>query len=217
MHLFDLPTQTIVHKIIPKNSFDRFTNTKQKRAFTDNIQRIQWVNKLAPDTINLEAGDIGEIQVFRIELKQKRYIPGILEIIEKVIPYHVVFTVEFQDEVYISTAAKHPHPVNENKAVIDWVFTSKWQKKQEFDFRLNLKESIDWVYKNLCLQLTNGKASDNKQIGTLIEHEKEVASLEKQIQRLRKSMKSAQFNKKVEINLKVKSLEAKLIQIKSQS
>ena len=38
--MFNLPKSTVVKKVIPKNAFDTYTNTKQKKAFADKIVRI---------------------------------------------------------------------------------------------------------------------------------------------------------------------------------
>ena len=123
MDFFNLPLSTKVGRVVPKNAFDEYTNTKQKKLFIDCIQRITWTHKLSADTVNLDAKDIQEIQVFKIELKQKSDILKIAEIINKSIPYHIVFWVEYNREAYISTASKHPHPTNDDVAVIDWTFT----------------------------------------------------------------------------------------------
>ena len=67
MGFFNLPARTNVGRVVPKNAFDKFTNTKQKKLFTDSIQRISWTHKLSADTANLDAKDIQEIQVFKID------------------------------------------------------------------------------------------------------------------------------------------------------
>lgn len=147
MDFFDLPSKAKVGRVVPKNAFDEYTNTKQKKLFTDYIQRITWTHKLSADTVNLDAKEIQEIQVFKIELKQKSDIHKILEIINRSIPYHIVFWVEYDQEAYISTASKHPHPTNDDISVIDWTFTSDWFTKKEKIFSFNLKGGLDAVFK----------------------------------------------------------------------
>lgn len=163
MDFFKLPTRTKVGRVIPKNAFDGYINTKQKKLFTDCILRITWTHKFSANTINLEAKDIQEIQVFKVELKQKSNITKILEIINKAIPYHIVFWVEYNEEAYISTAAKHLHPTNNDIAVIDWIFISDWFKKGDNRYAFNLKDNLDSVFKDLCIQLT-GKPNLEKNL-----------------------------------------------------
>lgn len=74
MNYFKLPSNTVVQRVVPKNSFDRFTNSKQKEQFSKDIAKITWSNSLSVETINLHGKDIQEIQIFTIELKEQKEI-----------------------------------------------------------------------------------------------------------------------------------------------
>ena len=214
MELFNLPIRTKVGRVIPKNAFDEYTNTKQKKEFTDYIQRITWTNKLSKDTINLDGRDVQEIQVFKVELKLKTDITKVLEIINKAIPYHIVFWVEFNNHAYITTAAKHPHPTNDNISVIDWTFTSDWFEKNKNSYMLNLTGSLDSVFKDLCVQLTGKADLSEKPMDLILENQQEVDRLQKEIARLEAAIsRSKQFNKKVELNLRLRKAEKELREI----
>lgn len=211
MAFFNLPTRAEVKRVVPKNAFDDFTNTKQKKQFTDYIERITWTHKLSEDTINLNAGDIHEVQVFKIELKKKVGIKELLEIMNRAIPYHLVFWIEYDHEAYLSTASKHRHPSNDNIAIIDWTFSSDWFHKEMNPFSLNLKESLDLVFKDLCVQISGKPDLVQKPMASILEHQQEIFELKKEISRLSKAIKkSKQFNEKVELNLKLKEAERKL-------
>ncbi len=211
MDFFNLPARTKVRRVVPKNAFDEYTNTKQKKLFTDCIQRITWIHKLSSETVNLEAKNIKEIQVFKVELKQKSDILKILEIINKSIPYHIVFWVEHNQEAYISTASKHPHPTNLDLAVIDWTFTTDWFNKFENKYAFNLKGSLDAVFKDLCVQLTGKPALAKKSLVSILENQKKIDRLKKEISKLKSAIsKSRQFNEKVDLNLKLKTAQQEL-------
>src|SRR5690606_24948194 len=169
--MFKLPPSTKIQKVIPKNAFDSFTNTKQKKTFSDKVQRITWANKIAFDTVNLTGVDVTEIQLFKIELKEKAIIKDLLSIIEKAIPYHIIFWIEFGDEFHISTSVKHLHPQNGDIAVIDYTFTSDWKSIVENNYQIELRNNLDWVFKNFCDQL---KSIDTvtKSINELVEKQK---------------------------------------------
>ena len=214
MDFFNLPLSTKVGRVVPKNAFDEYTNTKQKKLFIDCIQRITWTHKLSADTINLDSKDIQEIQVFKIELKQKSDILKISEIINKSIPYHIVFWVEYNREAYISTASKHPHPTNDDVAVIDWTFTSDWFNKDDNSYAFNLKESLDAVFKDLCIQLTGRKDLSNQSLSNILKNQKEEDRLIKTRKKLKSEiLKCKQFNQKVELNIRLKSIEDELERI----
>lgn len=66
-----LPTSTIVDKIVPKNSFDEYATTKQKKLLTSVVTRIKWLHKLSNQTVNLQGKEVIEIQVFELELKEQ--------------------------------------------------------------------------------------------------------------------------------------------------
>lgn len=216
MDFFNLPVTTKVGRVVPKNAFDEYTNTKQKKLFTDCIQRISWTHKLSADTVNLDAKDIQEIQVFKVELKQKSDILKILDIINKAIPYHIVFWVEYNGEAYISTASKHLHPTNDDIAVIDWTFTSDWFNKDDNSYEINLKGSLDAVFKDLCVQLTGKPELGKQSLGSILKNQQEVDRLKKEISKLKSAIsRSKQFNDKVELNIKLRQAEKLLESILS--
>lgn len=211
MDFFNLPSRTKVGRVVPKNAFDEYTNTKQKKLFTDCILRISWTHKLSADTVNLDAKDIQEIQVFKVELKQKSDILKILEIINKSIPYHIVFWVEHDQEAYISTASKHPHPTNDDVAVIDWIFTTDWFNKDNNCYAFNLKGSLDATFKDLCVQLTGKPELGKQSLGSILKNQQEVHRLKTEISRLKSAIsRSKQFNEKVDLNIKIQELEKTL-------
>ena len=199
--MFDLPKHTIVDKSIPKNAFDKYINTQQKKLFSEYIDKIRWTNKLSTSTINLPTNEIEEIQIFNISLKKKGDISSLLEIIDRSIPYHVIFVINFNGEILLSVAKKHSHPNNENNSIIDWVFQSDWIMSNEFSYKLNLKESIDMIFSDICNQLSG---NNNKSINELVESNLEKESLDKKIQKLKIQLKNCkQFNQKVELNLQL--------------
>lgn len=211
MEYFSLPETTMVRRIIPKNTFDSYTNSQQKKFFSDKITRITWIQKISKDTINLPSNEISEIQVFKIELKLKEDITAILAIIDKAIPYHIVFIVEYGDEIYLSTSKKHPNPANENTSVIDWTFRSEWFLRTDRKYRLNLKQNIDAVFKDICLQLLGRDDLANQSINSIIHSQQQIDTLQREINKLKSSIKNTkQFNRKVELNLLLKTKESEL-------
>ena len=177
MSFFNLPKQTQVNKSIPKNAFDSYINSKQKKLFVDIIERIRWTNKLSVETINLEGKEISEIQIFEVALRQKDNIEKLLEIIDKSIPYHIIFVLNFEDQVKISVAQKHLHPTNENNTVIVWTFKSEWLNKDLIKYQLNLKGTLDSVIKDFCIQLSGKKENVDLSLNELVEKESQIEKL----------------------------------------
>jgi len=209
--MFNLPKSTIVKKVIPKNAFDAYTNTRQKKIFSEKILRITWTNKVSQDTINITGKDVLEIQFFDIELKDKLNIKDLLVIIDKAIPYHIIFTIKFNDEYYISTSAKHIHPTNDDNAVIDYTFSTDWRNENDMLLSIELKSNLDWIYKSFCSQFISSEKK-SKNLQEIIENEKRLDSIKKEIDKIKSEIsRCKQFNKKVELNLQLKILMDKVI------
>lgn len=207
--MFHLPKTTELSRIIPKNAFNNYTNTRQKNLFTDMVLRITWKSKVSQETTNLPQKEIEEIQVFEIALKEKAEPKELLHIIQRAIPYPIIFQVVYNNEYYLSVSIIHRKVNNENETVIDYTYSSDWLAISSMPFTLELKNDLDWVYKNFCEQFSDqGKVSSSLQelAAKQIEREKglsEIALLKKQIYRCK------QFNQKVELNRKLKELKKK--------
>lgn len=211
MDYFKLPSNTTIQRVVPKNSFDTFTNSKQKDMFTKDVAKITWSNSISTATINLPSKDIQEIQIFSVELKEKKKIKTLLDIIDKAISYHIIFIIEFDNSIYISTSLKHFSSLNNTKSVIDWTFKTEWFRIGEKEYRLELKKDIDFVYYDFCNQLSLKPNKDIKSITDLTAYNFKISSLTREIEQLKRSIISCQqFNKKVELNLKLKKLEREL-------
>jgi hypothetical protein len=215
MDLFNLPYNTVVQRFVAKSLFDSVTNTKQKAMFTNDVAKMIWCNTLSSETTNLPHKEIEEIQIFSIELKEQKVIKSILEIIDKTIPYHIIFIVTCRDEVYLSASAKHPSPLCSTKFVIDWVYTSPWFKKNENIYCINLKKDIDTVFFDFCQQLSPKLNGSIKNIADLTAYNSRLTSVTREIEQLKKKMLNCyQFNKRVELNLRLKELEEELKALK---
>jgi hypothetical protein len=214
MKVFDLPYSTEVNKVIPKNAFETYCNSKQKKQFTELIQKITWLNKLSDETTNLNSIEIKEIQIFHFELKSKQKIDSLITLVDRAIPYPIVFIISFENEYYISTSKKHNHPLNQDNAIIDWRFESEWILKDENKFNFNLKKNLDEVFFDFCNQLVNQGKHKLKTIDEVVEYDKNVSSISREIEKLTTAIKNCkQFNKKVELNIQLKRAQQKLSEV----
>jgi len=209
--MFTLPTSTIVNRVIPKSAFDKFSDSRQKRLFIDKVNKIRWLNKLSVDTINLVGVEVKEIQLIEIELRQKDLIPDLLKIIDKAIPYHILFILKYGDLYLLSASQKHIHPGNENLSVIDWTFSTGWIEKDLMCQEFNLKKSLDFVFADMIYQIAGKPRSTELNITSLINQEQTIKQLSRRIEKLKSEIKKCrQFNKKVDLNLELLECETKL-------
>jgi hypothetical protein len=86
--VLELPKTTIFNKRIPKEKF------------YENLQvGIHWRNKIAPTTTNLAEGrEVIEIEVFEIKLKTSLLDEEVLRQIDRNIPYHILFLLEYENK-----------------------------------------------------------------------------------------------------------------------
>ncbi len=133
-----------------------------------------------------------------------------MDIIDRAIPYQIIFILSYNDLLLLSTSKKHNHPIKQDNCVLDWSFSSDWLIDQQTKYQLNLKISLDFIFADFCSQLAN---YGNKQIdiNNIVEYDKKFKGLQKQIGELESAIKTEkQFNKKVELNLLLLKAEEEL-------
>ncbi len=204
---FALPQSSVVDKVVPKNSFDGHTTSRQKKLLSEFVERIRWTHKLSPSTVNLSGTDVKEIEVFEITLKKKGEIADVITVIDRAISYPIIFIVRYGDEAALFSSQKHPHPVDENKAVVDWTFSSGWlAAAKAASYSIELKKDLDSVFQDFCRKLS-GRPTDNLAFKAFIDRVRRLKELNAQILLLRTEIKNCkQFNKKVELNVQLQSL-----------
>lgn len=205
-----LPKSTHVNRVIPKNAFDPYCTSKQKKLFTEKVEKIRWTNKLSKDTINLNSNEVSEIQCFEITLKESDGIEEVIKILDKSIPYPILFTLIKDSKKKWVISKKHAHPTNEDNAVVDWTFETDWNYFSN-DISFDLKISLDHVYHQLCLSIAGKEEYSDLDVDQLVHIQQETRNIQTKIERIKSKLKSEkQFNKKVELNLELQKLERKL-------
>ena len=97
--MLGLPKSTEFNRRIPKQKFyeNLTVSPALKRAFVEQIRVIWWRNKIASATMNLAAGEaVTEIEVFEVCLSACRLDEAVLRQIDKEIPYHILFLLEYE-------------------------------------------------------------------------------------------------------------------------
>jgi hypothetical protein len=92
--MFDLPDSTAVNRFISKEKFYKKTamNNKLRQLFTDEIEKITWLNKISPETLNVTKDDhMSELQIFEIQLKDRAVSNAVLKHIDSSIPYPIIY------------------------------------------------------------------------------------------------------------------------------
>ena len=218
--LFDYPTKARFGRKIPKSKLyeNASVNTKLKDKFVNQIEKIVWQYKLAPDTLNLDATNkVPEIQVFDIFLKTKEVDQTLLEVIDKAIPLPIIFQIHKGNKVKIKAAYKRPSESANNKWVIESYFESEWldkySTKQPMPQALDLGKLYEQLLKSLMpVEVTSSKTTQtlDEQVGII----NQINSLQKELDKLNsKYKKEKQRNRQFEINKQIKLKQKELNQL----
>lgn len=199
-----LPESARVNKFIPKTQFYNrvYVTKKLKDDFVNKVQKIVWQYKLAEDTINIKkTEEVEEIQIFDIKLKEKITPKNILQIIDKTIPYPILFIINFQDEKQYAISLKEGNIVN-------GYYFSEWNEKMNFDFT---GTSLEKVYQKIIKKFIKSIKEEKKDFNDIIEEDNKIKFLKNDIQILENKLtKEKQFNRKVEINKELLKQKQKL-------
>jgi hypothetical protein len=189
---FALPEQAYVHRSIPKNTFfgKIAISTKLKKEFTDQIQKITWEYKLAEGTIGIPGTpSVEEIQIFEIQLKEKIIPKNILKIIDKTIPYPILYVFKYENNFAYGITLKEDRSQR--------YYFSEWNIEKTFAFS---GTTLERVYQGIVTTFIN-IIQKGKDFVTIVAIDKEVETLEKDIDALKNKIKNEkQFNRKVEFN-----------------
>ncbi|OLU37270.1 MULTISPECIES: DUF4391 domain-containing protein [Erysipelotrichaceae] len=207
------PKSTELNRRIPKQKF--YDNAQLspaiKRAFVDQIRKITWKNKLSPATINLQPSEgIEELEVFEIQLNSNTINEAILRTIDKSIPYHILYVLEYEGKYQIWIPYKEKSANGSYKT--DLYYHTDWQNEDDLKLTINgltMRELYEGLVRQIAkdaIEKDDSQTSSN--LKDSIERSKKKKDLEKKIAKLQAQVrKEKQFNKQVELNGKLKKLK----------
>ena len=207
--MLGLPKTTEFNKRIPKQKFYENINVTPalRRIFVEQIKVVYWRNKIAPSTINLEVGNnVTEIEVFEVKLNRIPLDVSVLRQIDKEIPYHIIFLLEYEGKYQAWTAYKEKAGSGSNAFKVDIYYHTDWRLEDELGLKLD-GLNMDAVYENYVRQIAGdvlhtGVAESLKES---VERSKQIQLLQKQIVTLQKKIrKEKQLNRQIELNAELK-------------
>ena len=216
--MFAYPKQAEVDRKVAKTKI--FAHTKPskrlKELFAAQVEDICWKYKLSPETINLPARDgINEIQVFEITLKNSECDEAILHLIDKAIPFPLLFRLKYDDKIRCVASFKRPSDADSSKWVIEATFETEPHsanaKRPSLPVALDLAGLYEQIIRHhIPLPPRNGESVREQvaRFNAIEVKEQERQQLETQLAR------EKQFNRKVELNGALRSLTHDLKSLK---
>lgn len=210
------PASTAYGRRIPKQKFyeNLSVTPTLRRIFTEQIESIIWSHKLSPATVNVAKGElVEELEVFHILLRQRGLDSAVLELIDREIPYHILFLLEFGGDFQARIGYKEPSG-GKTTFKVDAYYQTDWMPQDTLPLSL-AGLNLDAIYENFVRQLAGSNLVSGAESGTslkdAVEQNKQRQKLLKQIAALENKIgREKQFNKQVEFNEQLKDLKKQL-------
>ena len=157
--MIGLPKTTEFNKRIPKQNFyeNMDISPALKKIFVEQVRIIYWKNKIAASTMNLAAGtDVTELEVFEVRLSSPVLDDSLLRQIDKEIPYHILFLLEYQGKYQAWIGYKEAAASGNKAFKVNGYYHTEWLAEDELPLKLE-GLNVDAVYENFVRQIAGDK------------------------------------------------------------
>lgn len=219
--MLSLPKPTEFNKRIPKQKFyDNVSVTPElKRVFIEQISVIFWRNKLALTTLNVDKGEkVTELEVLEIKLNQPSFDERVLQLIDKEIPYHIIYLLEYGGEYQAWIGYKEPSLAKADTFKVTNYYHTEWLPLDSLSLRVD-GLNMDAIYDNFIWQIAGTRlASEGEAVSRTKTNLKDALERDDKRQKLLKQItvlegkvnKEKQFNIQVKLNSELKQLKREL-------
>lgn len=214
--MIGLPKTTEFNKRIPKQKFyeNMDISPALKKIFVEQVRIIYWKNKIAASTTNLAAGtDVTELEVFEVRLSRPVLDDSLLRQIDKEIPYHILFLLEYQGKYQTWIGYKEAVASGNKAFKVNGYYHTEWLAEDELPLKLE-GLNVDAVYENFVRQIAGDKLKTEaagESLKESVARDEQKQALQKQIATLQaKIRKEKQLNKQMQMNTELKKLKKEL-------
>ncbi len=234
----EIPDSCYLGKPVFKRLFYENTklNTTDKKAFVNDIEKIEWAYTLKPETINIskyedDKHEYLEVAIIQVRLKENFRYKRIAQIIQKAIPYPVVIVFRHDVSIALNLALKRINRADQNKIVAKEFFYTDWinlenPSSNEIKFIESLKIK-SFSYNNFyewysdfvkrvvalnCAGLTNDFTLDqNEDKKDRVQELQQIYSLQQEQGKFESVLKKeTQFNRKMDLSMKIKKVKTQI-------
>lgn len=219
--LFAYPKQAEYGRTLPKNKIYEHSgaNTRLKDLFVKQVEQIVWRYKLAPETINLPAKPgVPEIQVFAIQMKTPELHHDVLRCIDGAVQFPIIFEItqgqDAEARTQVVAAYKRPSEADAASWVCSDYFESGWMPATSERVLLPLALDLGGLYEQLLQRLVPIATRTHETLRDLVARAEQATTKTREIANTQGRLaKEKQFNRKVEINAKLRQLKTELEQL----
>ncbi|RLJ15795.1 DUF4391 domain-containing protein [bacterium endosymbiont of Escarpia laminata] len=212
--LFRYPKQAAFGRVVPKNKIYQHAKPSSavKQRFVAQIDKIIWLYKLAPETINLPPCHVvPEIEIFEIQLKTQELTEDLLRCIDQAIPLPILFELRYQEQVKFTATYKRLSEADAAKWVVDGYLSSPWLPVDTERAPLPVSLDLERLYEQLLRALLPIPERAGEALKEQMNRYAEIQRKEKECRKLESRLhREKQFNRKVEINTQLRAVQQAL-------
>ena len=212
------PKQAVFGRTLPKNKIYEHSgaNARLKDLFVEQVEQIVWQYKLAPETINLPARlGVPELQIFSIQLKTSELNLDVLRCIVGAVQFPIIFELNFDGRTKMIAAYKRPNESDASRWVLSDYFATAWLPSDCERAAMPLALDLGGLYEQLLHRLIPTPARLQESLADLVARVELVAAKQREVEKVTSRLaKEKQFNRKVEINAKLRMLKIELEELK---
>jgi hypothetical protein len=199
--LWKWPETTRVGKVVPKNKFYEMAkvSSRLRDAFVNEVERIIWGYKLAPQTLSLAASPgVPEIQVFLVEAKADREVSGgVLSAIDSSVHTPIIFEEQRDGLVRTIAAFKEAGP---KAPKIGVRMAGEWDRDSAERTHLPPARDLGSLYRELLQPLMPLTPRPGESLPEALGRIEQARSIEREVEALkRKLAQEPQLNRKLDI------------------
>ena len=240
----DIPEACRLDKRVFKKLFleNGSLNVTDKKAFSEDIDVITWRYTLKPETINIpryedDEREYYEVAILQIDLKKDARYKRIAQVVQRTIPYPVLIVFSIENRIAFSAAEKRINRADANRITVESFHESDWLDMEDLypEHEAFLKSmairtySFDDYFAFYSDILARIVALNCAAQGAEFSLEKEmtrdervqkldaVRKLQQEESELRAALKKEeQFNRKVDLNMKIKHVAEEIAEYKAR-
>jgi len=218
-NILQFPETTLFGKLVPKTAFYRHldVNTKMKQRFVDDVSSITWLYKLSPSTLNVQDGtNVHEIVLFHVVLKVKDCPNDVFLFIDKNMPRHVVFLLQYEDEYRLLLNYKEWQDQSAGTFHIVKNFVSDWMSYDSLKLPIE-GQSMDKIYETFAGYISGYGTKSNEATKRIVELENLIAQKTQLTETLQKKVRlEKQVNRQLEMNAEARAIKREIASLKNE-
>ncbi|MGX6396589.1 DUF4391 domain-containing protein [Rothia kristinae] len=188
-------------------------STAVREKFTKEVKRITWAYKLAEATINLPGTPtVPEVQVFVIDAKTKDVSESVLGVIDKAVPFPIIFEITRQcgEQPEVRMVAAHKQ-LGTGTPKIGAYYSTGWQTADTERQAMPTTITLPTLYTALLQPLTPITMRPGEAVAEVADRLATVCRLKREVARLERKIRTEpQLNRKVELRRTLKTKQQEL-------